>query len=77
MEKTQINEQEEKQLLATLYALEELAEKKTKIYSRLLIDVALAKEMEKQSMRHAERKMRLQHLATGKPKKEVQQGDEQ
>ena len=73
MEKTQINEQEEKQLLSALYGLEELAEKKTKIYSRLLFDPALAKELEKLSTRHAERKEVLFRLATGKAKKDGKQ----
>jgi hypothetical protein len=68
MQKTAINEQEEKKLLSALYALEDLAEKKTKIYSRLLIDTALAKEMEELSMRHARRKKTLELLATGKCK---------
>ena len=68
MQKTQINEQEEQNLLSALYGLEDLAEKKTKIYSRLLIDTALAKEMEELSMRHAERKKTLERLATGKCK---------
>ncbi len=39
-----------------VYLLEDLLEKKTKIYSRLLTDPFLAEEMELLSVRHAERK---------------------
>ena len=49
--------------------LEDLAEKKTRIYSRLLVEPALAKEMENISKRHEERKERIQLLLYGKSKK--------
>ena len=52
--------------LTALARLEELAEKKTKIHSRLLMDAALAKDMEALSLRHKQRKDTLRALATGK-----------
>ncbi len=51
--------------LQTLVTLEDLAEKKTKIYSRLLMDVSLAKEMETLSERHQKRRERLEKLLYG------------
>ena len=54
--------------LKTLLYLEDLAEKKTKVYSRLLTDADLAQAMEKISARHAERKKALQTLLYGKTK---------
>ena len=42
--------------LQRLSQLEDLAEKKLKIYSRLLTDTALAKDMETLSARHKKRK---------------------
>ena len=60
---------EEKQdFLNTLISMEDLAEKKTKIYSRLLTDTALAKAMEVVSAHHAERKQALKELLYGKAK---------
>ena len=59
----------ETELVQTLVELEDLAEKKTKIYSRLLTEQSLAKEMELLSSRHATRKERLELLAFGKAKK--------
>ncbi len=53
---------EETKYLENLIAMEDLAEKKTKIYARLLIDSALAGEMEGLSIRHAERKKILEKL---------------
>ena len=61
-------EQEEKYLKEVM-ELEDLAEKKTRIYSRLLLEPALAKEMENMSKRHEERKERIQLLLYGKSKK--------
>ena len=58
--------EEEREMLLSLFAMEDIAEKKAKIYSRLLTEPALAQEMEALSKRHAERKARLQKLATGK-----------
>lgn len=54
--------------LTTLARLEDLAEKKTKIYSRLLTETTLAKALEELSTRHAERKSALESLACGKAK---------
>ena len=65
------NTPRETELIQTLAEIEDLAEKKTKIYSRLLTEQALAEEMELLSARHAARKTRLESLAFGKanPKK--------
>ena len=60
----------ETELIATLAESEDLAEKKTRIYSRLLTEQALAKEMEELSARHTVRRERLEKLAFGKVKKE-------
>ena len=56
----------EQPIIQELIALEDLAEKKTKIYSRLLMDAALAKDMEKLSERHKDRKQALCTLLSGK-----------
>ena len=60
----------ETELIYTLAQIEDLAEKKTKIYSRLLTEQVFAKEMEAMSQRHAARRERLEKLAFGKPLKE-------
>lgn len=60
----------ETELIKTLAEIEDLAEKKTKIYARLLTEQALAKEMESLSNRHAARKELLEKLALGKAKKD-------
>ena len=60
----------ETQLLTTLAEIEDLAEKKTKIYSRLLTEQVLAKEMEELSARHTLRKQQLERLAFGRAKKQ-------
>lgn len=73
MESTEKQEeklQQEAKLLQSLISLEDLMEKKTKIYSRLLMDVALAKEMEGLSLRHQSRKTELERLLYGKAKNE-------
>ncbi len=57
---------EETKYLENLIAVEDLAEKKTKIYARLLMDSGLAGEMEALSARHAERKKSLEKLLYGK-----------
>ncbi|MBQ7769782.1 MAG: hypothetical protein IJ373_01185 [Clostridia bacterium] len=59
----------ETELIKTLAEIEDLAEKKTKIYSRLLIEQTLATEMESLSARHTARRERLEKLAFGKAKK--------
>lgn len=48
------------ELCAYLAQREQLAEKKAKIYSRLLTEVGLAKEMETLALRHSERVKKLQ-----------------
>ncbi|MBQ9714000.1 MAG: hypothetical protein IJV83_01620 [Clostridia bacterium] len=63
-------EPRETELLETLASLEDLAEKKTKIYSRLLTETSLAQDMETLSARHAARKQLLEKLAFGKTEKE-------
>lgn len=68
MSEEQICQQEraqEKDLLAVLCKLEDLAEKKARIYSRLLTETSLAQEMEELANRHANRKRVLQSLITG------------
>lgn len=57
-----IRERREKDCLKKLCAWEELAEKKTRIYSRLLTEVSLAKSMEELANRHKERKTTLTSL---------------
>ena len=52
-----------------LAGLEDLAEKKTRIYSRLLTDIDLASDMERLSAKHAKRKEALLVLAGWKEKK--------
>ena len=47
------------ELCAYLAKREQLAEKKAKIYSRLLTEVGLAKEMETLALRHSERVKKL------------------
>ena len=66
---------EEKEWLFALAKCEELAEKKAKVYSRLLTETALAKEMEELAFRHEKRKDELFALAVGEtPKKQNGQG---
>ncbi len=60
---------EENEYLKGLIELEDLAEKKTKIYSRLLIDAALAGKMEEISLRHKQRRESLEKLLYGKETK--------
>ncbi|MBO5240191.1 MAG: hypothetical protein J6B56_02075 [Clostridia bacterium] len=59
----------ERNAIERLAGIEDLVEKKTKIYSRLLTDAALAEDMETIANRHAKRKTTLQSLAVGKTKK--------
>ena len=59
---------QEEQALKTLLSLEDLAEKKIKIFSRLLMDAAIAKDMESLSLRHEKRKEELARLLGKKPK---------
>ena len=61
--------QKEKQALLRLSEVEDLAEKKVKIYARLLTEPSLAQDMETLAIKHAERKCTLESLACGKDKK--------
>lgn len=73
MEKEEL--EREKEGLKTLMMVEDLVEKKAKIHSRLLMDAALAKDMEELALRHEMRKETLVKLITGKaPKKKNGQG---
>lgn len=63
-------ENAEKECLEKLIELEDLAEKKTKIYSRLLTESYLAKELEQLSFRHEKRREQLELLLYGKVQKE-------
>lgn len=63
-----MDEIEEKRL-KELLALEDLAEKKAKIYSRLLIDVQKAQDMARLSARHAARKAEIEKLLFDDKKK--------
>ncbi len=60
------SQDDEKRILSTLFELEDLAEKKARIYSRLLTQVTLAQEMEALADRHAQRRLKLESLLTGK-----------
>ena len=72
MQKEQLCEEE---VLQKLAGLEDLAEKKLKVYSRLLMDAALAKEMEELSLRHAKRKQALLMLSCGKAAQKNEKGE--
>ena len=50
------NTEREKQAIEKMLQLEDLAEKKAKIYARLLTDNALADDMNALSLRHEKRK---------------------
>ncbi len=65
---------QETEYLKELIDLEALAEKKTKIYSRLLMEPTLAKKMDELSARHAERKKSLESLLFGETKKSKERG---
>ena len=58
--------EKDNEYLKNLIEIEDLAEKKTKIYSRLLIEPSLAKAMEELSLRHEKRKERIEQLLYGK-----------
>ena len=63
------NQDAEQRLLSALFDLEDLAEKKARIYSRLLTQVALAQKMQSLADRHGERKAKLESLITGEKMK--------
>ena len=74
MDKTERAQEEQTALLA-LAQRENLLEKKSKIYARLLTDPALAKTMEELGFRREKRRESLLALALGKePKKKNGQG---
>ena len=56
--------------LKRLAETEDLAEKKLKIYSRLLMDAALAENMKTLSLHQEKRKQALEKIAFGKVEKE-------
>ena len=62
---------EEKRALESLLVLEDLAEKKIKIFSRLLMDTAIAKQMEALSLRHEQSKEELAVFLGRTPKKKA------
>ena len=62
--------EKENEYLKELMELEDLAEKKSKIYSRLLIEPSLAGEMEKLSKNHKVRKETIERLLYGKNEKQ-------
>lgn len=62
-------EENKKKCLQELFILEDLAEKKAKIYSRLLMDVNKAQGMEGLSERHAARKTEIEKLLFGDEEK--------
>lgn len=55
--------------LERLTDMEDITEKKAKIYSRLFMDADLAKDMENLALRHQKRKERLVELTCGKSAK--------
>ncbi len=63
--------------LETLIKLEDIAENKTKVYSRLLTDPSLAKEMEELSSHHKKRKEKLESLLLGEKRQTQENGGEQ
>ena len=67
MEKATERTATEEKLLKTLCSMEDLAEKKANIYARLLIDPALAADMESLAKRHEQRKRVIEKLLYGKP----------
>ncbi len=68
---------QEKEGLKILLNLEDLAQKKTKIFSRLLMDAKLAGEMEQLSARHQQRRERIEKLLYGKSQKKKTDGEEE
>ncbi len=69
--------EEEIKSLKSLLSIINIAEKKARIYSRLLTDVSLAKGMEKLACRHEEQKAALQSLLGEKKKKAKGSGEEE
>ena len=69
-----MEKKDEKESLKTLCSLEDLAGKKAMIYSRLLMDTGLAKDMEELATRHEKRKAALEKLLYGKSKNKQSDG---
>ena len=71
----QINQEIEREYVAlkSLVAVEDLAEKKIRIFSRILMDATLAKEMETLAQRHEQRKETLLSRLGEKNKKEKEE----
>lgn len=67
-------EEKEKKSLEELLRIEDLAEKKAKIYSRLLTDVEKAKRMEELASRHEKRKNEISELLFGEVKNTKKDG---
>lgn len=67
-------EEREKKNLEELLRMEDLAEKKAKIYSRLLTDVEKAKRMEELAARHGKRKNEIEELLFGEVKNKKTDG---
>lgn len=59
----------EQDVLLRLKSLEDLTEKKLKIYSRVLMDAEIAGNMEQLAHRVAQRKLALESLVYGEPLK--------
>ena len=74
MQTEQRKEKTEAEWLKQLQEMEDLASKKSGVYSRLLIDAQLAQKMEGQEKRHKERKVALENLLYDKPKNEKTAG---
>ena len=74
MEEKDVMEREKESLNALLSTLN-IAEKKARIYSRLLTDTSLAKSMENLACRHEEQKTTLQALL-GDKKAKKSKGEE-
>ena len=74
MQEKEREQTREKLALERMIQMEDLAEKKAKIYARLLTDIRLAQEMQGLSLRHEERKETLVKLAYGKNKKKQNDG---
>ena len=64
-------ERAETEILEELIKMEDLAKKKARIYSRLLIEPALASEMENRAKRHETRRAQLEQLLCGKKEKQA------
>ena len=67
----------EEEVIQKLVSMEDLVKKKLKIYSRLLMDPALAKEMETLSLQHEKRKESLLSLTQSKCDGKNKKGEEE